>query len=98
MADAQDVPLLDKRLFLLDCDLPEEDVRRRHPALWVCLQSGKELVARRYLCRSRRPWYAQERRAAAPIVCTYIGRSDHGGMPFRFLLNHIAKRLRRTFT
>ena len=30
----------------------------------------------------------QERRPAAPIVCTYIGRSDHEGRPFRFLLNN----------
>lgn len=88
MADAQGVPLLDKRLFLLDCDLPEDEVQRHHPALWDYLQTGLEHVAPRYLCRSRRHWYAQERRAPAPIVCTYIGRSDHGGRPFRFLLNH----------
>lgn len=88
MADAQGLPLLDKRLFLLDCDLPEDEVQRHHPALWAYLQTGLEHVAPRYLCRSRRQWYAQERRAAAPIVCTYIGRSDHDGRPFRFLLNH----------
>ncbi|MGC8733341.1 MAG: Eco57I restriction-modification methylase domain-containing protein, partial [Halothiobacillaceae bacterium] len=88
MADAQGLPLLDKRLFLLDCDLPEDEVQRDHPALWAYLQTGLEHVAPRYLCRSRRHWYAQERRAAAPIVCTYIGRSDHDGRPFRFLLNH----------
>ncbi|MBS0402721.1 MAG: hypothetical protein JSS18_09605 [Proteobacteria bacterium] len=82
------MPLLDKRLFLLDCDLPEDDVKRDYPALWAYLQTGIDHVAPRYLCRSRRYWYAQERRAAAPIVCTYIGRSDHDGRPFRFLLNN----------
>lgn len=87
-SDAEGVPLLDKRLFLIDCDLPEDEVRRNHPALWSYLQTGLENVAQRYLCRSRRQWYAQERRAAAPIVCTYIGRSDHDGRPFRFLLNN----------
>lgn len=90
MADAQGVPLLDKRLFLLDCDLPEDEVQRHHPALWAYLQTGLERAAQRSLCRLRRRWYAQERRAAAPILCTYIGRSDHDGMPFRFLLNHSA--------
>ena len=30
----------------------------------------------------------QERRPASPIVCTYIGRSDLSGRPFRFLLNN----------
>ena len=87
-ADAAGVPLLEKRLFLLDCDLPEDDVRRDYPTLWAYLQTGVEHVAPRYLCRSRRQWYAQERRAPAPIVCTYIGRSDHNGRPFRFLLNN----------
>lgn len=87
-ADAAGVPLLERRLFLLDCDLPEDDVRRDYPTLWAYLQKGVEHVAGRYLCRSRRQWYAQERRPAAPIVCTYIGRSDHNGRPFRFLLNN----------
>jgi predicted RNA methylase len=87
-ADSEGFPLLDKRLFLLDCDLPEDEVQRNHPTLWAYLQTGFKDVASRYLCRSRRHWYAQERRAAAPIVCTYIGRSDHDGRPFRFLLNN----------
>lgn len=87
-ADTAGVPLLEKRLFLLDCDLPEDEVKRDYPALWAYLQTGVDHVASRYLCRTRRYWYAQERRPAAPIVCTYIGRSDHGGRPFRFLLNH----------
>ncbi|MDY0308309.1 MAG: Eco57I restriction-modification methylase domain-containing protein [Castellaniella sp.] len=88
MADEHGIPLLEKRLFLLDCNLPEHEVQRKHPTLWAYLQTGRDRVAQRYLCRSRRHWYAQERRPAAPIVCTYIGRSDHGGKPFRFLLNH----------
>lgn len=87
-ADRDGIPLLEKRLFLLDCDLPEEEVQRNHPSLWSYLQSGLKEVASGYLCQSRRQWYAQERRAAAPIVCTYIGRSDHDGRPFRFLLNN----------
>lgn len=88
LADGAGVPLLDKRLFLIDCDRPEDEVARDYPALWAYLQTGVEHVAPRYLCRSRRHWYAQERRPAAPIVCTYIGRSDHAGRPFRFLLNN----------
>lgn len=86
-ADEAGVPLLEKRLFLLDCDLPEEDIKRDYPALWSYLQTGLNDVATRYLCRTRKRWYTQERRPAAPIVCTYIGRSDHERPPFRFLLN-----------
>lgn len=87
-ADGAGVPLLEKRLFLLDCALPEDEVKRDYPSLWAYLQTGIDHVASRYLCRTRRHWYAQERRSAAPIVCTYIGRSDHAGRPFRFLLNN----------
>ncbi len=87
-ADGTGVPLLDKRLFLLDCDRPEDEIKRDHPALWAYLQTGLANVAPRYLCQARRFWYAQERRPPAPIVCTYIGRSDHDGRPFRFLLNN----------
>lgn len=87
-ADEAGVPLLEKRLFLLDCDRPESELKRNYPALWKYLETGLEHVASGYLCRSRRFWYAQERRNAAPIVCTYIGRSDHDRQPFRFLLNN----------
>jgi predicted RNA methylase len=87
-ADSTGVPLLERRLFLLDCDVPEDDVKREYPELWAYLQTGVDHVASRYLCRSRRYWYAQERRPPAPIVCTYIGRSDHNRRPFRFLLNN----------
>ena len=43
----------------------------------------------RYLCSHRAPWYAQEDRPPAPIVCTYLGRGDaKSGRPFRFILNN----------
>jgi adenine-specific DNA-methyltransferase len=86
-SDAAGMPLLEKRLYLIDCDRPEDEVQRDYPELWTYLQTGLDEVSSGYLCRSRRFWYAQERRAAAPIVCIYIGRSDHAGRPFRFLLN-----------
>ena len=86
-SDVAGMPLLEKRLYLIDCDRPEDEVQRDYPDLWTYLQTGLDEVSSGYLCRSRRFWYAQERRAAAPIVCTYIGRSDHAGRPFRFLLN-----------
>ena len=83
-------PILDQRLFLLDCRLPEEIVREQHPKLWRYLEEGKaQGVAARYLCRSRNPWYAQERRLPTKFLCTYIGRmSKRRGTPFRFILNH----------
>jgi adenine-specific DNA-methyltransferase len=86
--DNTGVPLLDKRLFLIDCDRPQEEIERDEPALWAYLQTGLERVSSGYLCRSRRYWYMQERRPPAPLICTYIGRSDHARPPFRFLLNN----------
>ena len=89
-ADAKGNPMLDRRLFLLDCQLEEEQIRWRHPALWAYLQEGKARgVAERYICRHRIRWYAQEHRPPAPFVCTYLGRSGKkNGRPFRFILNH----------
>ena len=86
-ADSSGIPLLPKRLFLLDCDVPPEQVQREYPTLWAYLQTGVESVAQAYLCKSRKFWYAQEKRTAAPIVCTYMGRSDRSARPFRFFLN-----------
>jgi hypothetical protein len=88
-ADDTGNPLLEKKLFLLDCRLSEREVKADYPALWRYLESGKPDVSEGYLCRSRKPWYSQESRPPAPIVCTYIGRSDNKDRkPFRFILNH----------
>ena len=90
-ADRHGLPLIDKQLFLLDTDIPEDEIAERYPALKAYLDTGRKgekPVADRYLCRSRRLWYAQENRPAAPIICTYMGRSRNGAKPFRFILNY----------
>ena len=90
-ADKNGLPLLEKQLFLLDTRLPEEEIAQRFPALKAYLDTGRKgdkPVSDRYLCRSRKPWYVQENRPAAPIICTYMGRSRKGAKPFRFILNH----------
>jgi len=77
LADADGYPLLDRQLFLLDTKLPEETIKERYPALYAYLEKGKvDSVHERYLCRNRTPWYSQENRPSAPIVCTYLGRSN----------------------
>ena len=90
LAGPQGIPKLSRRLFLLDCRLAPDEVRRRHPQLWAYLEEGREQgVSERYICRHRTPWYAQERRPAAPFVCTYMGRTRReGSLPFRFILNY----------
>ncbi len=82
-------PEIAHRLFLLDLDLGEDEIGARYPSLAAYLVEGRARgVHAGYLCRHRAPWYRQERRPAAPIVCTYLGRM--GGAragPFRFILN-----------
>lgn len=91
LADNEGLPVIEKRLFLLNTQLSEEEIEDKYPALKSYLDGGKlgeKPVSARYLCRSRRPWYSQENRPPAPIVCTYMGRSRNGAKPFRFILNH----------
>jgi adenine-specific DNA-methyltransferase len=72
LADHHGNPMTEPQLFLVDCGVPEESVRRDYPALWRYFEEGKRRgLAGRYLCQHRTPWYAQEDRPAAPIVATY---------------------------
>src|SRR4029077_11524853 len=58
---------------------------------WNYLQTGKERgIHEGYLASRRAPWYAQEKRAPAPFLCTYMGRTGNGRKPFRFLWNQSA--------
>jgi len=83
-------PLLNQRLFLLTCDLPEEEVKFSYPSVWQYLQKGKEVgIDQTYLSTHRSPWYVQEKRPASLFLCTYMGRHCASGRkPFRFILNH----------
>lgn len=84
-------PQLDNPQYLLDCALPENTIKSEFPLLWKYLQHGIELeIAKRYLCSHRSPWYSQEQRSPAPLICTYMGRqtSDRDSLPFRFILNY----------
>ena len=89
-ADKNGNPVLDRRLFLLDCPWMEDEIMELYPKLWEYLEEGKEQgVAERYICQHRALWYTQENRPPAPFVCTYLGRSDkRSGRPFRFILNN----------
>lgn len=88
-ADRHGNPKISRARFLLDTKIPEEKIKRRFPALHRYLEEGKaQRIHERYLCQHRSLWYAQENRPPAPIVCTYLGRSDaKNGKPFRFILN-----------
>ena len=87
-ARADGTPELGRRYFLLNCDLPEEQIADELPTLWTYLSTASQALRDRYICRHRSPWYRQEKRPAAPLVCTYLGRQNESKRPFRFLLNH----------
>jgi len=86
--DADGYPRLEPQLALIDCDLPESELRRRFPDFWCYLESGMQRnVHAGYLASRRSPWYSQEARPAPPFLCTYMGRANNGRKPFRFLWN-----------
>ena len=89
-ADANGLPIMDRKLFLLDTRLSEGEIHDRFPALFEYLEEGKSRgVLNRYLCQHRAPWYSQENRPPAPLLCTYLGRGDtKSRRPFRFILNN----------
>ena len=83
-------PDVERSLCLIDCSLPPEEVKDRHPRFWTYLKSGMAAgVHTGYLASRRDPWYSQERRGPAPFVCTYMGRTPslNDRSPFRFLWN-----------
>ncbi|MFZ1888280.1 MAG: class I SAM-dependent methyltransferase [Candidatus Binataceae bacterium] len=87
-AEKDGTPKIDRQLFVLDCRLPEDVVRKRFPKLWSYLKTGKPRVSDTYLCSHRKPWYAQENRPPAPFLCTYMGRNlVKRDKPFRFIFN-----------
>jgi hypothetical protein len=88
-ADVAGNPLLENRLYLFTCSLEETEIQARYPAVWQYLETGiKAKINEGYLCAHRKPWYAQEKRPSAPLLCTYMGRRTE--KPFRFILNHSA--------
>ncbi len=82
-------PRLDTQYFLLSCTLAEDEVKEHYPSIWSYLEGGKDTVAQKYLCKSRKAWYFQEKRSATPFLCSYMGRGRSENIaPFRFILNH----------
>ncbi len=81
-------PDVTPRLYLLDCDQPEERIKACWPRFYDYLESGKrQKIHLSYLASHRAPWYSQEQRPPAPFLCTYMGRARNGKRPFRFIWN-----------
>ena len=80
-------PDIANRRLLLDCRLSEPELEAEAPMAWAYLKSAPDELRSRYICQHRNPWYRQERRRPAPLLCTYLGRRSNGRRPFRFILN-----------
>jgi predicted RNA methylase len=89
LADPNGDPILERKLYLLSCKLPEREVESKYPSLWNYLERGKQHgLAEKYLSAHRSPWYAQEVRTPPLFLCTYINRKNKAnGETFRFILN-----------
>lgn len=98
-SDEKGLPNNIERLFLLDAKMNEDEIRSGYPHLYAYLEEGKQKgIGEGYLCKSRKRWYDQEQRGPAPIVCTYMGRSDgKSGRPFRFILNRSQATMANTY-
>ena len=81
-------PLVQPSLVLLDCDLEEREIEACSP-LKAYLDWGKSQgFADRYITRHRQPWFKQENRPAAPILCSYMSRTKSGDSGLRFFRNY----------
>jgi hypothetical protein len=81
-------PDVENPLSLLDTTIPLGDIRLNCPALYHYLTSEEaQHISKKYLTSRRIPWYSQERRPHAPIICTYMGRGRNGKNIFRFFWN-----------
>lgn len=86
--DEDGFPRIDPQLCLLDCDLPEDEIRLKFPSLYGYIEAVKSSgVLQNYLIRHRNPWYKQEKRNPAPFLCTYMGRGSNGAPPLKFIWN-----------
>lgn len=82
------IPLTEPTLFYLNCDLPKKVIEIKYPKLYDYILKGeKENISAGYLARARSPWYKQEIRHSAPILCAYAGRNSKKGKSIRFYRN-----------
>jgi adenine-specific DNA-methyltransferase len=87
-SDSAGWPKVSRQLALLNCNLPRYRIRESYPELDGYLSKGEEAgLNSRYLLKGRNPWYRQETRPPAPILCTYMGRPNGENGPFRFFRN-----------
>lgn len=87
-ADDSGMPLVKPLLFLLSCSFPKSKIRKDFPELYSYILKGEERgLHLRHLASKRQPWYKQEMRKPAPILCSYMGRKTACGKAIKFYRN-----------
>lgn len=95
-ADERGWPVLDDPWFLLDCTLPEDEIRERYPTVWAYLEAGVAAgVTSRSVIANRSPWYAHRKHPPVKFLVGQHGRlsarhdpSDRRNThPFKVLFN-----------
>ncbi len=86
--DSNGEPKISKKMYVLDCDSPEEIIKKKYPNTWEYLKRPEtESIKSRTLIRKRSPWFSQEKREPPLYFCTYFGRNKKNTRPIRFLFN-----------
>ncbi len=75
---------IDHDRALLSIPATTEEAELPSPIM-LYLETCPDKVRNSYTSRHRKKWYSIERRDPAPIVCTYMSRSE--SQPFRFIRN-----------
>jgi hypothetical protein len=88
-ADAAGFPLIEKAGYLLSISETPDEVERLYPSAFQYLNEGVEKrVHEGALCKGRKVWYFQERRAPPLYVASYMGRvANARGTAIHFHLN-----------
>ena len=74
-ADDEGKPVLERRLFVLDCRLAEAEVERRYPTLWTYLAEGKAQGVAARLFMPAPDALVQAGNPAGGPLCLYLSRS-----------------------
>lgn len=86
-------PDIEQQLVLIDCDLSETEIRKKHRSFYNYLEQAKEpdkngkAIIDRNLIKSRNPWYKQEKREPPLYLMTYMGRKKETLPSLYFILN-----------
>jgi adenine-specific DNA-methyltransferase len=81
---------VEKKLVLLNIDLPLDEIQAQYPKLYAYLQEGIESgVDKTYLASKRKAWYFQEKRTPPKYFVRYMSRekTDGDGNNMAFIRN-----------